>query len=225
MSVHIVIERVTAEQFSVGVGFVADRGLTGADGRTGMVSGSGVEFAYAYDEQDGRLELDVEQFPRAFEALAPELRGARFEELVRAAMETPSDLLDRPKEAGVYNYVLPTIVNSCGEILTYGSASMDHGSITITTSRYDVGKTAQAFDARSLGGSIMGVGGRVVYTVGSGSPLVNIDFFLNGIGEYSFTVGLTGGNAYLFKADVTGTKPTLDSYTYLEPRITIERAS
>lgn len=225
MSVHISLEQVTPEMLAAGTGFVADRGLTGGDGPTGTVSGAHVDLAYEYDEASGRLELDVEKFPRPFEDLLPEDRVERFTALVRAAMEGPSNLLGRPNEPGVYNYVLPTIENKCEEILTYGSANMEHGSITITTSRYDVGKTAQAFDARSLGGSIVGVGGRVVYVVGSGSPSMNIDFFLNGVGEHSFTVGLTGGNAYLYKVTVTNTDPTLDSYTYLEPNIKIERAS
>lgn len=223
MSELVRISDVTPEQLAATSAYLDSRGVTGLDGPSGTLSGPGIDGTYSLDAQ-GVLTVELENHPAGFANIAEEQRPERFEALVRAVLADPGTLGKRPNHPGVYNYVLPTIDNQSGSILTYSSSNLPHGTISITTQRYEVGDKAQAFEADSTGGSGLGVEGSAVYTVGSGAPLLTLTFWLNGNAEHSFTAGLTGGNAYLYSVSYTGTDPHVDSYTYLEPTVTITRA-
>lgn len=217
----VTIEGVRVEQIDAAAAYLRSRGLTPASGPRGTVTGEATELAYVLDEATGVLTVDVLRLPRAIAELDRADQDAAVRGLVEDAVHRPGLLLGRPSTAGVYNYVLPTVVNDSGVVLTYSSGDLDHGTFTVTTQQFTPDQEAQAFDARSMGGSGLGVGGRIVYTVGIGSPTLTFDFFLNGVGEHSFNVGLSGGGASSYSITTTGTDPTLDCYTYLEPTVTV----
>lgn len=139
------------------------------------------------------------------------------ERVVRENVTAEQNLGPPPFEPAVGLALRVTIDNQCGDVLTYRSATMEHGSLSITTERFDVGMKAQAFEARSTPGSGLGPEGRVVYAVGSGAAALQLDFSLASF-DKSFTAGMTGDGASEYVLTVADAEPLL------EPTITIARA-
>jgi hypothetical protein len=218
MSDIVKIEGVTADQMAAAEKYLARSGVEGFDGHSGSVRGECFAADYDFDPSTGVLTVTPSELPHAFRQ-APEATVApAFRSLVQAV------LVGLPNKYGVYDYVIPTITNNSGGILTYSSSNATNGTIEITNTKIASGSSVQAFEADSSKLSGTGVGGTCVYTLADGQTTLQIAYFLNTIYTHTFTAGLQGGNAARYSTSLSGTDPSLSGYTYLTPTVTLSKA-
>ncbi|MEO6500434.1 MAG: hypothetical protein ABIQ09_00810 [Jatrophihabitantaceae bacterium] len=208
---------MTAEQMAAAGEYLARSGVEGFAGHSGAVRGDCFAAEYAFDPSTGVLTVNPSELPHAFRTAPQATVAPAFGALIKAALQ------GLPGKYGVYDYVIPTIVNNSGGILTYSTSNATNGTIDITTSKIATGVTAQAFEADSSKLSGTGVGGTCVYTLSDGQTTLNIDYFLNTMYTHTFNAGLLGGNAGKYTATKSNTDPTVDGYTYLTPTVTLTK--
>jgi hypothetical protein len=218
MTEMIKIDGVTAEQMEAAGKYLARSGVEGFNGHSGSVRGECFAAEYEFDPSTGVLTVHPSELPHAFRK-APEAAVApAFSRLVQSV------LVGLPNKYGVYDYVLPTITNNSGGVLTYSSSNASNGTIQITNNRIAAGSSVQAFEADSTKLSGTGVGGTCVYQLADGQTTLQIAYFLNTIYTHTFTAGLQGGNAARYTTTLSNTDPKLDGYTYLTPTVTLAKA-
>ena len=215
----ITLDGVTPEQMENAGKYLELNRVTGFSGNSGALVGDCFKAEYSYDPASGILVVTPSELPHAFRKAPAAAVAPAFTGLVRNA------LLGRPSKYGVYDYVYPTITNQSGGTLTYSTSDATNGTISITNSKIANGSSLEAFEADSSKLSGTGVGGSCIYTLADGQTTLSITYFLNTIYTHTFTVGLQGGNAARYTATATGTDPTLDGYTYLNPTVTLAKVT
>jgi hypothetical protein len=217
MSEPIKIEDVTADQLAVAGEYLARSGVQGFSGHAGSVRGDCFAADYAFDPSTGVLTVTPSELPHAFRQAPEGAAAPAFRSLVQAV------LVGLPSKYGVYDYVLPTITNNSGGVLTYTTSNPTNGTIEITNSKIGNGSSLQAFEADSTKLSGTGVGGTCVYTLPDNTTL-QLTYFLNTIWTWTFTAGLQGPGSAKYTTAVTGNSPSLDGYTYLTPTVTLTKS-
>jgi len=220
--------------------YLTHNNATGFEGNSGTVKvkGNCLEFGFDFNPESKILEIDPKTYPENLAKLSPEIRNKVASRLISNVMggsgainplvlASSNGYPSHPSKYGVYDYVIPYIVNNSGLDFTFSAQSMDHGSISSNLST--VPNTAstesvELFEADSTKLSGVGVGGTVTYQWGDGQTVISIQFFLNTMFTHSFTVGATGPAASKLTIVVTKNSPVVSGYTYLDPVITITPA-
>lgn len=218
--------------------YLKQNNVNGFEGNTGTVKGNCLEFGFHFNPESKILEIDPKTYPENLEKLSPEIRNKAAFKLVSNIMggssarnplvlASSNGYPSHPSKYGVYDYVIPYIVNNSGLDFTFSTQNMAHGNISSNLST--VSNTAstdavELFEADSSKLSGFGVGGTVTYQWGDAQTVILIQFFLNTIFTHSFTVGVKGPAASKLKIVVTKDSPIVSGYTYLNPVITITPA-
>jgi len=227
---EIQFENLTIENFDRLKAYLRHNNCTGLDGNEGSAIGHCLNLGYRFDPVTGKLDLSAERLPENLQALPPELRVKAGSRLLANAMgvgrpalqmtlATTTTYPNKPNRYGVYDYVTAWVTNSTGHPFTFKDQNLDHGTMFFYASTIDPNASvAQMFEADSTKLSGLGVGGSVDYIWADNATVMTISFFLNTIYTHTFTVGFS---TTALSSTVSDTDPSLDGYTYLNPKITI----
>lgn len=217
----IQIANITPEQMSNAAKFTAGNGICGLGGNAGIITADQVEVRYDYSPDTGIVTLQ----PTRLSAQLGSLPAATAMAVLKQYLLASLNALDNwPSHAGVYNYVVPTIVNSSGNKLSFSSSNINPGTVINVAQTIDINKTVPAFEADSIVLAWDGTGGTMVYSFPDGVTTLNINWYLNTVVTHTFTAGVSGGNATRYNVVTTNTEPVLAGYTYLMPTITITKS-
>jgi hypothetical protein len=215
------IESVTPEQMQTAARVTAADGLSGFEDDAGIITRDQVQIHYDYSPDRRTLTLQ----PLRVSGHLGSLPGATLTAVLRQYVQ---DALSGggswPSHPGVYNYVVPTIVNQSGSRLTFSTSSINPGTVTVLAQSIARGETKQAFEADSIVLAWDGTGGTVLYSFADGVTTLNISWYLNTVLTHSFTPGVSGGNADRYTVTVQNADPVLAGYTYLMPTVTIDKS-
>jgi len=226
-------DKVTSEHFARLKTYLKENGCTGLNGNDGMALGQCLKLGYRFDPDAGTLDIKAESLPENLASLPEDKRVAAGHRLLANVMgmngpskiilATPDSYPSKPNRYGVYDYVIPYVTNESGFPFSFKSQSMEHGTLHshVPTIGADASEL-EVFEADSSKLSGLGVGGTVKYIWKDNTTVMSIEFFLNTIYTHTFTVGFS---TTTLTASVTGDDPELDGYTYLDPKITITKAS
>jgi hypothetical protein len=199
--------------------YIAMADLTGFEGHEGVITGDCVQIRFRHHASAKTLELQAVALPADLRGLPAPMAHAALKQLVHRVLALGDD---HPSRYGVYNYVIPTINNTSGGVLTFSSSNLSHGTIRdVAQSIANGASGTEMFEADSAKLSGVGTGGTVVYTLADGVTTLNIDWFLNTIYTSSFNPGLAGGNAARYSVSASNTDPVVSGYTYMNPVITL----
>jgi hypothetical protein len=206
--------------------FLERNGISGFSGNEGTVKGECFTAEYRYDPAAKLLVVQSSEPPEAIRKAPPAIAALTFKRLIQSVMtgRMMTTNTNKPNRYGIYDYVIPDITNNSGGTITYSGSNPTNGTISISNNKIDTGNTKEAFEADSSKLSGTGVGGTCDYTLADGQTVLTITYFLNTIYTHTFTAGLSGFNAPRYSTSLSGTDPTLDGYTYLNPTITLSRA-
>ena len=218
--------------------YLEQNNANGFEGNCGIVKGDCLEFEFDFNPKTEVLEINPKIYPENLAKLSPEIRNKAAIRLVSNIMGGSAALNpmvlastngypSHPSKYGVYDYVIPYIVNNSGLDFTFSSQSMDHGNVSSNLSNVPNTSSTESvklFEADSSKLSGVGVGCTVTYQWGDGQTLITIQFFLNTMFTHSFTVGAKGPAASKLKIVITKNAPVVSGYTYLDPVITITPA-
>jgi len=231
-------KNVSETQLSNFKSYLEQNNAVGFEGNNGMVKAKCLEFGFNFDPKNKSLEINPIIYPENLSDLSPELRYNAATRLISNIMggqdaihpmilASTNGYPSHPGEYGVYDYVIPYIVNNSGMNFTFATQNMNHGNITSnlsTAPNTTSTEPVELFRAESTKLSGVGVGGTVTYQWGDGQTVITIQFFLNTKFTHSFTVGKTGPAASKLNIVVGSDSPVVSGYTYLDPIITITPA-
>jgi hypothetical protein len=169
---------------------------------------------------------------------------------VQAALED-TEVGEVSDKCGVYNYVRVYVMNRSGSALrATGKYKIDLGSVDVINGtiendnaeveneEYGVEAYAQVFECRSGAASGLGCKGVVDMAFDDGITLLNITYELNGIGNATFTTGISGPSSrYYTTTDIDywdhlhddgnstdKPAPHLKGYTYILALVEVDEA-
>jgi hypothetical protein len=185
--------------------------VSGIDAGEGTAKRDDAEVRFTYDAGKSELELNVVTLP-------PYLTADGLRSTIEAAMDGAD--VDKPKDAGFYQWVIPTIDNQTDQDLTLSSSSLKKGMIKSPAQRIAAGISAEAFRACNEPALLAGAEGEVTFVLDDGTTL-ELTYWLKSEADYTFVPGLGGGQQRRHKLDVKDATPTTDCYTYLLPTLTL----
>lgn len=214
MADKIEIADVTADQAERLREVLGRDPLAGFDTDSGTVRGDCVEVDYHYDATSGLLVVEPKRLPE-------HLENGKLREMLEI---TRNAMLGRPGSCGIYDYVLVTLDNQTGQVLTYSSQVITSGTLTIKAQSIPTGTSILAVQGESRKGSIVGAVADFVYTFADGVTTLTINYALYSAADATYSAGLSGANAARFKIANATTGGFTDGYTYMEPTTTISKA-
>ena len=218
------VERVSANAVTRAREVLAHMGISGIAEDAGTAAGRGGRIDYRYDRDAATVTCDVVEVPEALRDLPDHSAARAVREIMQGALcpEVGAEGgTDRPGEAGVYCYVIPTLKNDTNLDLSYSESEFSHGSLSSYTGTVAAGATTSLFEAHSSNASALGVSGSVTYRLTDGTPL-KFTFNLLSTCDHSFAAGFKSQTGGSYKVpDVSNKDPKLHGYTYLEPMVAI----